>query len=100
MEQRPVMTTAQVGYTSLHRWVKHVLGHVYTQPSSRLTLLVKSSSYHSPVWRDKGCGASRAKWSGFRRCMPAKPSIASAGHGQREAVTMTRGAHDLLLQSL
>ena len=24
------MTTAQVGYTPVHRWVKHVLGHTHT----------------------------------------------------------------------
>jgi hypothetical protein len=30
MEERTVMTTAQVGYTPVHRWVKHVLGHTHT----------------------------------------------------------------------
>jgi hypothetical protein len=30
MEERTDMTTAQGGYTPVHRWVKHVLGHTHT----------------------------------------------------------------------
>src|SRR5215468_9371865 len=30
MEESTGMTTAQVGYTPVHRWVKHVLGHTHT----------------------------------------------------------------------
>jgi hypothetical protein len=30
MEERTGMTTAQVGYTPVHRWVKHVLGNTHT----------------------------------------------------------------------
>jgi len=30
MEEGTVMTTAQVGYTPVHQWVKHVLGRVHT----------------------------------------------------------------------
>jgi hypothetical protein len=30
MEEGTVMTTAQVGYTPVHRWVKHVLGKTHT----------------------------------------------------------------------
>jgi Transposase DDE domain len=30
MEERTGMTTAQVGYTPVQRWVKHVLGHTHT----------------------------------------------------------------------
>src|SRR5215471_17372345 len=30
MQEGTVMTTAQVGYLSVHRWVKHVLGNTHT----------------------------------------------------------------------
>jgi hypothetical protein len=34
------MTTAQGGYTPVHRWVKHVLGHTHTTVVGTITWAV------------------------------------------------------------
>ena len=60
------MTTAQVGYAPVHRWVKHVLGstHTTTIVGSVIQVMLCSRSYDivgRNTYVDQG--GSRALWS-------------------------------------
>src|SRR5262245_54710755 len=79
MEERTGMTTAQVGYTPVQRWVKHVLGRTHTTVIATiawavLCLLVAQRVTPAALARtlpgeDAGSGRSRLRrvrrwWSG------------------------------------